>query len=225
MKIKIGYSQSFVRQTMIKKGLSLLILITIIFLSSCSGKKASDSRDCTETDTCVTDSVVSVTPSELMLTSEGIGEITIGMLTSQIPLELPGVYDSVHSEDGYESNTYLFMEDGKPLFTAYEFTEGTLDVVSAESPRVFVMAPDGTKLRIGEEFSKVLALPGVEAEWENADGEGMWCWNWKGIWFQLDQAHLPEELSRELYSSIAPPSSTSFTSDARIGYMGTGLPW
>lgn len=98
-------------------------------------------------------------------------------------------------------------------------------MISAESPHIVVCAPEGEMLRIGDEFSRVLSLPGVEAEWEDSDDEGMWCWHWRGIWFQPDQSHLPEALSRELYSDVAPPADAAFTPGVRIGYIGTGLPW
>lgn len=208
------------------KKLSYLLPLTVVLLTACGGKNNRDAADSlADTGVVTAADTIPAAPADIVITADGIGPVKIGMLTDQIPPEHDGIYDSIHSEEGYESNTYLFLDGETPLFTAYEFTKGTLDVISAESPRVVVVGPDDIRLHLGDEFSGVLALPGVEAQWENADGEGMWCWTWQGLWFQPDQSHLSEQLSRELYSDVAPPAKSSFTPDAKIGYIGTGLPW
>lgn len=202
-----------------------LAAILMLISGGCSGKGKADGKVDTPADTMQAIEEEPAAPVDIELTSEGVGSVSIGMEIAMIPESVPGVYDAVESESGYGSNSYIFMWDGRSVFTAYEFTEGKIDVVSADSPRVYVKAPDNKELRLGGEFKDVLGLPGVQAEWENADGEGMWCWRWNGIWFQPDQSHLSEELSRELYNDAAEPSASSFTRDVRIGYIGTGLPW
>lgn len=215
------------RYKLICGSMATLLLLLLPLLPGCGGKSGADSSRPADSTTTTATPAPQTTDAETdhALTSEGVERIQVGMQTAHIPHQDEGFYDSMEKEEGNESNTYLFLRGGNPLLSAYEFTEGTIDVVSAESPRIVVLTPDGGTLRLGDEFSRVLLLPGVTAEWENADDEGMWCWHWQGIWFQPDQTHLPEALSRELYSDVAPPSPESFTSEARIGYIGTGLPW
>lgn len=204
----------------------LLCVMTAWIPVSCSGSGAKVNQDSGAVDSPVADTVAAAPAAEILLTARGLDTIGIGMRTGDIPQSKDGVYDFVSAEDGYEgTNTYIFVRGESPLFTAYEFTPGIIDVISAESPLVAVAAPDGSRLHLGDEFAQVLSLPGVQAEWENADGDGMWCWQWEGLWFQPDQSRLSEELSRELYSDVAPPATSSFTSEVKIGYIGTGLPW
>ncbi|MDE5902190.1 MAG: hypothetical protein K2O78_03800 [Muribaculaceae bacterium] len=204
-----------------------VVIVAGITLTACSGsdkeRHADTLRESVKESAPAADTLAA--PADHELTAQGVERIRVGMQTAHIAPSDEGVYDTMTKEEGNESNSYIFLYGGAPLFCAYEFTEGTIDVVSAESPHIVVRTPEGGVLRIGDEFSRVLALPGVEAEWEDSDDEGMWCWHWRGIWFQPDQSRLPEALSRELYSDVAPPAADAFTSEARIGYIGTGLPW
>ena len=197
-----------------------------ICLIGCSGKGKEGKADSPGPESLLSpDDLPAEQPADIYITSSGIGDIKIGLQVGSIPEHIEGVYDSVIPEEGYESNSYVFVRDGIPLFTAYEFTPGTIDVISVDSPVVMVKEPSGGTLSLGTPFSRVLSLPGVVPQWENADGEGMWCWQWDGLWFQPDQSSLPQALGNELYNEIAPPSASSFTSDVKIGYIGTGLPW
>ena len=207
---------------------AILVAVTasLILSGSCSGKGGEKKGESAHPDTpAVVTPEQDVTPSDIILTPDGIGPVRIGMSTDSIPERCPGIYDSVVAEEGYESNSYLFLEEGRAVFTAYEFTPGRIDVIGAESPRVVVAAPEDVFLRLGGEFRGVLGLPGVKADWEHVDSDGMWCWSWRGIWFQPDQSHLPEGLGNKLYNDKEIPEADLFTSDVRIGYIGTGLPW
>ncbi|MDE6009945.1 MAG: hypothetical protein K2F87_00665 [Muribaculaceae bacterium] len=197
-----------------------------ILLSGCSGKGQGTVADTPKPETALSpDDIPAEEPADPELTAGGIGPVRIGLATDSIPSAVPGLYDAVMPEEGYESNTYVFMYDGSPLFTAFEFTPGTVDVISADSPEVAVIAPGEKTLRLGGTFTDVLELPGVEATWEESDGEGLWCWRWQGLWFVPDQSRLSEALSRELYRDAHVPAKSSFTPEVKIGYMGTGLPW
>lgn len=204
----------------------ILTILLFIILTGCSGKGKGGEVDSHISETATAaDDIPAEQPADIFLTPQGVGAIVIGMKVEEIPDMVEGLYDSVIPEEGYESNSYLFMQNGEAIFTAYEFTPGTIDVISADSRSVKVKISENEELSLGSPFSKVVGLPGVVAEWENADGEGMWCWRWKGLWFQPDQQGLPENLSRELYTEVAPPSTSSFTPEVKIGYIGTGLPW
>lgn len=207
--------------------LAVFTLLISLIMGSCSGKGHAGGSDSVAPEEAPADTTADQTEdrADIPMTAEGVDRISVGMLTRHIPPESEGVYDSVYVENGYGSNTYLFFINGRPLFTAYEFTEGTVDVLSAESPQVVVVRPDGSTLRLGDSFAEVLELPGVEAVWENADDDGMWCWQWRGLWFQPDQSRLSEELSRRLYNDSEAPAASAFTPEIRIGYIGTGLPW
>lgn len=201
-------------------------LLALLLSGSCSNNGKGKPEDSSAADTMVAAGTEQeIVSSDIVLTPEGIGPIRIGMSPDSIPERVPGVYDSVVAEEGYESNSYLFLDEGRAIFTAYEFTPGSIDVIGAESPRVVVVGRDGDLLRIGGEFSGVLALPGVKADWEHADSEGMWCWSWSGLWFQPDQTRLPESLAKRLYNDKEAPVADLFTPEVKIGYMGTGLPW
>lgn len=206
--------------------LFLICSLLLVGLPGCSGKGKGNPADTPSPESALSpDDTPAQQPADVYLTAEGIGPVTVGMKVGEIPESIDGLYDAVVAEEGYESNSYVFMREGEALFTAYEFTPGTLDVISADSPSVMVKTPDGETISLGSPFSMVIALKGAVAEWENADGEGMWCWRWEGIWFQPDQHGLSDVLSKELYNEIAPPSKSSFTPDVTVGYIGTGLPW
>ena len=63
---------------------------------------------------------------------------------------------------------------------------------------------------IGDKFSNVLQLPGVETEWSGYDNSGTWYWKWEGLWFAPSQETISENLSRRLYQPIQAPTPADF---------------
>ena len=86
------------------------------------------------------------------------------------------------------------------------------------------MTPE-REIRTGDEFSKVLALNGVESEFQGFDDMGIWYWKWNGLYFGVDETNIPESLGTALSDGKRPPRAADFTPDVKIGYIATGLPF
>ena len=201
-----------------------LMALTGVLLPACGGGKTHP------TDTLTVEPDPTPQPAEETMTDAklgptGVAPIKVGMRISEVKPSVENLYDSIARESGYESNSYTFLFDGERRFTVYEFETGIVNVVAADDDSVVVEDPTGEKIRLGDPFSKVLAIKDVKPVWESADGEGMWCWTWQGLWFQPDQSALPDVLSHKLYNPTTPPSPSDFNEDVKVGYMGTGLPW
>lgn len=209
----------------IDKYIMLALPAAIMMLGGCSSKKGADNADTASTDSMAEEVAEMSAVYEIRLDSLGADAVRIGMEVSDLYPEIEGVYDSISTENGYESNIHTFFLRGNPRFTVYEFQPGKADMIAAESRDVYVSPAEWDTLRLGDDFRKVLALPGVEASWESTDNEGMWCWHWEGIWFQPDQNALGDKLVDKLYNPGMPPRTADFENGETIGYMGTGLPW
>lgn len=199
----------------------------LIFLpQACGGRQGSaDDTLTVEQDTTVVEEPV-VEMQELSLNARGIEPITTGKRISEIRPSEPALYDTIMRESGYGSNSYSFMFNGNSRFTVYEFESGVVDVIAIDDASVYVPVNDNERIVLGDPFSKVLNLKGANAVWQNADdGEGMWCWTWRGLWFQPDQQNLNDALSHSLYNPNNEPQKSDFTPEITIGYIGTGLPW
>ena len=209
---------------------SAAALLALLTLQGCGGAH----RTATDTASADTSAIqpADTIPAEagpLTLTSDGMAGITVGMPIADLPPEIDGVYDEIRSEDWDTTIMRVFMLQGTPRFSVYEFGSGKVDVISIEGPGVEGSVPGaepGEGVCLGQPFARVLSLPGVKAEYESLDEDGMWVWQAGGLWFQPDQTHLSEEVSRRLYDPQAgPPSAEDLTDDVVVGYIGTGLPW
>ncbi len=137
---------------------------------------------------------------------------------------MAGFYASTTLDSTPDAQTISFNDpQGDPIFTAYDFMEGKVDVIALNGTRYGVATPEG-ELRIGDEFSKVLALPGVRSEWQGLDDNGVWWWTWKGLWFGPDEAGMSESLSEKMCDPKRPPMASDF-SGVKTGYVGTGTPY
>lgn len=163
--------------------------------------------------------------SDAHLTPLGIDPIRTGMRISEIQPKVDNLYDSIARQGGYESNSYYFYLNGNQRFTVYEFDSGIVNTVSADNRSIVVNGSNGEEIRLGDSFKKVFGLKDVNAVWQAGDGDGMWCWNWQGIWFYPDQENLPDALTHKLYNQTVAPQAADFNDMIEIGYMGTGLPW
>lgn len=162
--------------------------------------------------------------ASLTLTADSIGCIRIGMAVDRIPGTVAGFYASTTLDSTPDAQTISFNDpQGDPLFTAYDFMEGKVDVIALNGTRYGVATPGG-ELRIGDEFPKVLALPGVRSEWQGLDDNGVWWWTWQGLWLGPDEAGMSESLSEKMCDPRRPPMASDF-SGVKTGYIGTGTPY
>lgn len=200
------------------------IVVCVTALTACSGKEQKGAETL-RVEPSETTELPKKAVSDATLTPLGVDPIRTGMRISEIQPKVENLYDSIARQGGYESNSYYFFLDGNQRFTVYEFDSGIVNAVSADNRSIVVKGNNGQELRIGDSFRKVLNLKDVNAVWQAGDGDGMWCWNWQGIWFYPDQENLPDVLAHKLYNQTSSPQAKDFTEDIEIGYMGTGLPW
>lgn len=199
-------------------------IISLLLVASCSETQEKP-NDTVTIEPDRTPELPKKVVNDVNLSPQGVGPIRIGMRISEIKPKVENLYDSIARQGGYESNSYYFFLDGNQRFTVYEFDSGIVNVISADNRSVVVSGSNGNELRLGDSFRKVLNLKDVNSVWQSADGEGMWCWNWQGIWFLPEQEDLPDVLAHKLYNQTSAPRPSDFPEDVQIGYIGTGLPW
>lgn len=216
-----------ISQMYLRPFLQISSLVAFTALCGCrSENKTADTVD-TLTDVAAetqTDSLPPEPQHHYVLTSEGVGPVAPGMKTRTWPELAEGLYDSIEEGPGGEADQYEFYLDGQPMVTVMDFGQGEADLVVVSDPSIKAKVGDA-ELGLGDSFSLLLEQPGVRAEWEQLDEDGMWYWTTGGLWFAPSQENLPEEVSRKLYDSKKPPLSTDFPPEVGIGYIGTGLPF
>ncbi len=158
------------------------------------------------------------------VTKDSIGHIFVGMPMHEVPDSIPHLYSNKENGASEDAVTITFLDGEREKFIAYDFGEGNIDVLNVIGTNVKVKTPNGN-LGIGDQFAKILDLPGVETEWSGYDGTGSWYWIWNGIWFAPSQETLTEQLSKHLYDYHNPPTSEDFSDEIKIGFIGTGLPF
>lgn len=193
----------------------------MLILSSCH----SDKKEVVDTDTIAIESAepVDSVPSYLF-TPEGIGSITPGMPIGQWPEETAGLYTHIDAEEGGDANQYNFYKDDELSFTVMDFGEGKADLIILDDPSMDVKIGE-EKINMKTPFAKLLSTPGVKAEWEQLDDEGMWYWKANGLYFAPSLENLTPELSNKLYNPDKVPTKSDFPEEITIGYIGTGLPF
>lgn len=193
----------------------------VLVLSAChsdkTGKADSDSIPMAVEET--TDTIPSY-----IFTPEGIGAIKTGMPVGQWPEEAIGLYTHVDTEGGGDADQYNFYRDENLTFTVMDFGEGKADLIILDDPEMDVKVGEET-VNMKTPFAKLLSNPGVKAEWEQLDDEGMWYWKADGLWFAPSQEHLTPSLADKLYNPDKAPTKADFPEDITIGYIGTGLPF
>ena len=213
-----------------------LFLALIWFIISCGSKKNSN---LTETE-IVADSiqhVIAPTIEEPVkedsikekqtgfhLTSEGVGEISIGRSVNHLPASIKGLYTDWEHGSSTDALTITFIDNDGPSFIAYDFGEAQIDVIDIIGKNIYVKTPNGN-LKLGDSFNKVTTLPGVQREWVNTDNSGIWFWVWDDLWFGPSQDLLTEEVARNLYNHDATFDNIRFPDKIKIGFIGTGIPF
>ena len=163
-------------------------------------------------------------PTVYYLTADSIGPVYVGETISSLPAAVPNLYDIMLITETPDAMAYTFLLAHDPQFTIYDFMEGKVDVIALEGNARAVKTPNG-ELRVGDDFTKVLALDGVHAEWQGFDDGGLWYWCWNGLYFGVDETGISEKLGNALVSGNHPPKAAEFTPDIKIGYIATGLPF
>lgn len=201
-----------------------LIASALLIMYSCGGNKSGESG--ANNDSAATAEMESPVagPTDYFLVGDSIGPIHVGEHISTLPAAVPNLYDNMITTDTPDAMAYTFLLADVPQFTIYDFMEGKVDVIALEGNARGVTTPTG-ELRVGDEFSKVLAIPGVESEWEGLDDMGIWYWKWNGLYFGVDETEIPENLGEALCDEKRPPRAALFTPSVKIGYIGTGLPF
>lgn len=197
----------------------------VMVLAGCGGNKTvnvSDSDSLESEPETFTEPVSSAPIS--YLTKDSIGLIRIDMSVNDVPDSVPGLYDKKLDGASEDAVTITFSDSAGEKFIAYDFGEGKIDVINVIGRTVKIEAPRG-EFGLGDNFAKILELPGVNTEWSAYDGNGSWYWVWEGLWFAPSQETLNETLTRRLYNSTSAPTVADFGEDVTIGFIGTGLPF
>lgn len=208
-----------------KKFYYILAVTALVTLWSCGGSHETNQGG-DKSDSALTEEMESPVagPTEFYLTADSIGPVKVGDLISDLPAAVPNLYDMMLTTDTPDAMAYTFLLATVPQFTVYDFMEGKVDVILLEGDARGVQTPDG-EIRVGDDFEKVLALKGVESEWENFDDGGIWYWKWNGLYFGVDEMGLSRKFSEALMNSNMPPRASMFSDKIKIGYIGTGLPF
>ncbi len=193
-------------------------------LVSCSGSQGKGSADSDSIEE--TASLVDSIPAEPrpVLTKDSIGGIFIGESVNDVPDAIEGLYTAKENGASPDAVTIVFKGAEGERFIAYDFGEGKIDVINLIDTVAQVKAPRGM-FGIGDKFSNVLQLPGVETEWSGYDNSGTWYWKWEWLWFAPSQETISENLSRRLYQPIQAPTPADFDDSVTVGFIGTGLPF
>lgn len=210
-----------------KRRLPLIIAAAAcgLLLPACGGNK--DSRgDGDASDSALTAQQESPVagPTDYTLTADSIGPVHVGAKISALPAAVPNLYDEMLVTDTPDAMAYTFLLGNVPQFTIFDFMNGCVDVITLEGNARGVETPEGP-IRVGDEFTRVLALPGVEAEWESLDDSGIWYWRYRGLFFGVEETELGEQMADALCDGHRPPRAALFTPAIKIGYIGTGLPF
>ena len=115
------------------------------------------------------------------------------------------------------------MMGSEAMFDVYDFGEGTVDVISLQSPRLGVNTPDGI-LSKGMHMKKLLAQKGVTTDFVSLDDEGVWYWRYQGLWF-YPSLDTPDQALDQALSNRNTPPPAAIVADASIGFIATGSPF
>lgn len=204
---------------------TFVFALEAILLASCSGRGNNETYDSDSIEEAVTEDITANdSQPHYLLTKDSVGGIWIGQPVNEIPDSIPGLYSGKENGASPDAVTIVFKGKDGERFIAYDFGEGKIDVINLIDASVKVKAPRG-EFGIGDKFSNVLQLPGVEEEWSGYDNTGTWYWKWEGLWFAPSQETISDHLSRRLYQSVQAPTPVDFDENVTIGFIGTGLPF
>lgn len=205
---------------------SLTILAFSVMSASCGRGKKDTTASAVQSDSAQTAEMVSPIAGDtaFYLTRDSIGPIHVGDKISDLPVAVANLYDNMLITETPDAVAYSFLLSDIPQFTVYDFMNGKVDIIALEANSHGVSTPQGT-LRVGDEFTRVLALPGVMAEWEAIDDTGIWYWKYEGLFFGIDETNISENLGDAICDGHNPPRAALFSPEVKIGYIATGLPF
>lgn len=203
----------------------MLWAIAALIAAGCGGTKPRESS--ADSDTVALhdiEAAVEAVGNSCVITKDSVGRVAVGMSLAELPDRVEGLYS--HKEQGASPDavTVTFSNGDGEQFVAYDFGEGTVDVINVIGRDVLVGGPEGA-FGLGAPFFRVLSLPGVEPEWAGYDNGGCWYWIWEGLWFAPSQEGLSASLASKLYHSGQAPEASDFTGSETVGFIGTGLPF
>lgn len=201
----------------------ILIYVAAALAMAACGKKDNSGQQATDS-VGVNDSTASVVTKKYYLTADSLGPVKIGMEWKDTPPMVEGLYDNRKEVKSPEAVEFMFENEGRESFAAYDFGEGKVDVICLFDSVVGIQAPRGD-IHLGSPFKQVLELPGVTAEWNSIDEDGMWYWVYEGLWIGINQDNLSPALSTRLYNSTQAPTASDFSGNETVGFIGTGLPY
>ena len=201
------------------------ILLIVVFLTACNGKSSQETKEA-DSDSALTISEMNdvAGPVDYYLTSDSIGPVHLGEKISDLPVAVANLYDNMLVTETPDAVAYSFLLSDIPQFTVYDFLDGNVDLIILEGNSRGVETPEGV-LRVGDEFTKLLALPGATAEWQSLDDSGIWYWRYNSLFFGVEETNISDQLAEALCDSHNPPKGSLFTADVKIGYIATGLPF
>lgn len=200
------------------------LFIALVLFAACSGKKEAKTEQQSDSAATVEMEAAIAGPTEYFLTADSIGPVKVGDKISDLPAAVPNLFDMMIPTETPDAMAYTYLLADVPQFTIYDFMDGKVDVIALEGNARAINTPKG-QIRVGDEFTNVLALPGVESEYETMDDMGIWYWKWNGLYFSVDETNLSDTLSEALCDGKRPPRAAMFTPDVKIGYIATGLPF
>lgn len=206
------------------KNIHFAFAAAALMMVSCGGHKTSGESDSSDSAQTVQMMSEVAGPTEFFLTRDSIGPVRVGESISSLPAAVANLYDVMITTETPDAMAYTFLLADEPQFTIYDFMEGKVDVIALEGNARSVNTSAG-QLRVGDEFSKVLALDGVKSEWQGFDDNGLWYWVWNGLYFGVDETGVSEKFGETLVDGRHAPRASEFTPDIKIGYIATGLPF
>lgn len=209
---------------------SILLMASLLSVASCGGDNKGDSDSASSVTTTPIDTVPDMAvaiDSTYAITSSGIGPVRIGTRVADIPDSVPGLYDRCVVEPTPDAVAYTYLHGDTAKFAVYDFMQGNVDVVILEGKALTAETPAGT-LRIGDPFSNVLKIKEAYPEWQSIDGdgeEGTWYWRYNGLFIGIDETDADDALLDIIFDGTRAPRASAIGNRAKIGYIGTGLPF
>lgn len=210
------------------KKFNLPFIMLLIIVSSCAGEKKSQKTDTImeqeAQETIVRSDEAENEEPEYYLTHDGIGPIRLGISVNNLPESIENLYSRKAQGSTPDAMTIIFYDNEGPAFTAYDFGEAVIDLITLDSHKIKA-GNEKHLLSIGESFNKVMEIDGAEPQWVDLDAGGMWYVMADSLWFGAAQETINQELSRKLYNPDAEITKEDFPQNVKIGFIGTGLPF